>query len=191
MAKLPASVADWRLAYVAKQLRLSEPLWWFPYPCLITMGLVLLLTGHLVMATNPRMGHPASLIEFPAAARPDSALWFSMTPIGQEIVITTNDRRVFRWPQQLTSAAPTQPFVDYLRRRVAEEIEAAALLKQALSTQTTVVIAADQRLRYLHLRPVIAALAAAGITSYALETKSVMAARDPGHGASPGGHRSE
>jgi hypothetical protein len=192
MAKRSTTISNWSDAYVATQQRLSEPLWWFPYPILIAIGMVLILTGHLVFAINPRMGHPASLINFPAQMRPDSAIWFSMTPIDHDIVITTNDRLIFRWPQDLTPAQTTQPFVAYLRRRVAIEIDSAALLKRAPNTPLTVVIAADQRLKYLHLRPVIAALAEAGITSYAFETLVIASTkRASSHGSSSGGHSPE
>jgi len=192
MAKRSTTISNWSDAFVATQQRLREPLWWFPYPFLIAIGMVLLLTGHLVFAINPRMGHPASLINFPAQMRPDSAIWFSMTPIDHDIVITTNDRLIFRWPQNLAPAQATQPFVAYLRRRVANEIDSAALLKRAPSTPMTVVIAADQRLKYLHLRPILAALAEAGITSYAFETL-VIASTQHGHSHDPslGGHPPE
>ena len=192
MAKEPSRTANWSEAYVAKQQRLSEPLWWYPYPFLLTAALVLLLTAHLVLATNPRMGHPASLINFPSQVRPDSAVWFSMSPIGPDIVITTNDRRVFRWRQDSVSTTAMQPFVEYLRHRVEGEIAAAALLKRVQDSQTTTVIAADQRLRYLHLRPVIAALAEVGITSYALETLVIASSKHGSHFDSPsGGHTTE
>ena len=192
MAKEPSRTANWSEAYVAKQQRLSEPLWWYHYPFLLTAALVLLLTAHLVLATNPRMGHPASLINFPSQVRPDSAVWFSMSPIGPDIVITTNDRRVFRWRQDSASTAAMGPFVEYLRHQVNAEIAAAALLKRVQGSQTTTVIAADQRLRYLHLRPVIAALAKVGVTNYALETLVIATSLHGSPYDSPsGGHATE
>jgi hypothetical protein len=164
--------------------RLDENLHWFPVPALLAFGLVLLLTGHILFGTNPRAGNPANIISFPSEPRPDAAIWMSVTPIGDEIVVTTGDRQVFKWRQQVRNAQELGFFVKYLKERVANEIEAAALAKRALKSQTTAVIAADQRLKYLHIRPIIYALAEAGISQYAFETQNpVVATSEPAPGA--------
>ena len=188
----PPRTALWIDAANAAKLRLREPLWWFPFPIFLSFGLVLLLTAHVLFGTNPRMGHPANVITFPSEARRDSAIWLSVTPIGKEVVVTTGDRRVFRWPLEVHSLDELKPFRAYLREAVARELEVTALANSAFQHQTTVVIAADQRLKYLHVRPLLHAFAEAGISHYAFETQNpALAAReggDAGSGPSHGGH---
>ncbi|MCX6106618.1 MAG: hypothetical protein NTY08_12380 [Proteobacteria bacterium] len=160
----------WSSRFAVAQNRLREPLWWFPYPFLLAFGLVLLLMAHVLFTTNPRMGNPADVVTFPSTPQRDSAIWLSVTPIGNDVVVTTNDRKVFRWPQKIRSEHDIRELVFYLRERVHQEIQSAALLQRIYNIQTTAVIAADQRLKYLHLRPIIHALAQAGISNYGFET---------------------
>ncbi len=180
----------WAERATAVRDRLDENLHWFPWPFFIAFGLVLILTGHILFGTNPRAGNPANIISFPSEPRKDSAIWISVTPIDDQIVVTTNDRKVFKWRQQVRTVEELGPFVGYLKARVASEIQAAALAKQGLRKQVTTVIAADQRLKYLHVRPIIYALAEAGISQYAFETQNpVVAAAEPAHGPSEGHHQ--
>jgi len=152
--------------------RLREPLHWYPFPLLISFAVVLLLTAHVVFGTNPRMGNPANVMTFPSQPRHDSDIWMSVSPSGHDIVVTTSDRRVFRWRQDVANVAGLAPFVSYLKSRAADEVRAAALLKHAFRSQTSAVIAVDQSLKFLHVRPILYALAAAGISQYAFETQN-------------------
>jgi hypothetical protein len=122
---------------------------------MVSFGLILLLTGRVLFGTNPRMGHPADIITFPSETRPDGAIWLSMTPIGDDIVVTTADRKVFRWKADVKSLDDLRDLRDYLKEVVQREVEAAALSGRAYLHQTTAVIAADQRLKFLHVRPLL------------------------------------
>ena len=93
-----------------------------------------------------------------------------MTPIGDDLVVTTGDRRVFRWPLDRADAETMAPLVSYLKETVAREVIAAGLKKEAFAHQTSAIIAADQRLKYLHVRPLLFAFADSGITRYSFET---------------------
>ena len=53
----------------------------------------------------------------------------------------------------------------------------AGLLNEAISNQLIVVLAIDQKLKYSHIRPILYALAEAGINQYAFETS--LALTDP------------
>lgn len=163
--------------------RLREPIWWFPYPLLISFGLVTLLTSHSLFGTNPRVGNPADIIVFPGETQKDSALWMSVTPIGEDVVVTTGNRVIFRWRQDIKDLKPLEPFIVHLKQQVAEEIETAVITQEARVSQATAVIAADQSLKYLHIRPIIHALAEAGISRYAFETKNPVVAVQDEHDA--------
>ncbi len=177
----------WAERAVAVRERLDEAVHWFPYPMLISFALVLIFTGHVLFGTNPRAGNPANIISFPSETRKDSAIWLSVTPIGDEIVVTTADRKVFRWRREVRSLSELKSFSAYLKGRVADEVQGAAMAKHALASQVSAVIAADQRLKYLHVRPIIYALAEAGISQYAFETQNPMVSVAPAHKAEAAG----
>jgi hypothetical protein len=158
--------------FAALKARLREPLGWFPMPFFISFALVLVLTGHVLSGTNPRLGNPADVITLPAEARPDSAIWLSVSVRGDQVYVTTGDRKVFHWARNVARLDELDDFVSYLKERVKGEIAAAALLNRIEVTQSSAVIAADQRLTYAHIRPLLHAFAAAGISQYAFETQN-------------------
>lgn len=160
----------WNSRVNAAMERLREPLQWFPFPILLASGLCLFLTAHILSGTNPRAGHPANVMTYPASSGRDSAIWLSVAPIGSEIIVTTADRQIFRWSQDSQTLPNLEPMVRHIRRTIANEIESAALAKKALKSQTTAIIAADQNLAFYHFRPIISALSQAGISRYAFET---------------------
>lgn len=162
--------AIWEERIQSVKERLKEPLDWFPYPILLTSGLVLILTAHIVSALNPRAGHRANVMALPSSPSKSSAIWLSISPSDNQLIITTAERRVFRWRLDQPQNRDLDALVQHLKATVAQEIESAALSKKASNSQTLAVLAADQRLTFLHIRPVISALAQAGITRYAFET---------------------
>ncbi|MBM4250979.1 MAG: hypothetical protein FJ146_03335 [Deltaproteobacteria bacterium] len=105
----------------------------------------------------------------------------SVTTREKNTVVTTNDRKVFKWSASSRSMDGLKDFIFYLRRRMVEEIQTAALVQRALRSQTRVVIAADQTLKYSHIKPIIHALAQAGISNYAFETLNPVVARSEDH----------
>lgn len=178
----------WQERAIAVAARLREPLDWYPFPLIVSFALVLLLTGHILFGPNPRAGNPADIITFPAQPIKDSAIWMSVTPIGDDIVVTTGRRKVFRWKQAVRNLTDLKPFIHHLKELAQGEIESAALAKRAQPTQMLAVIAADQRLRYLHIRPIIYALAEAGIAQYAFETQNPVVAAAETHEDHPVHH---
>ncbi len=171
----------WSSRYESVTQRLKKPIWWFPYPCLITFGLQLLLTAHILFSTNPRIGQPAEVIRYPSTPTRDSAIWLSITTKDKQTIISTNDRRVFKWRSNLRSTEDLKDFTLYLRRRMVEEIQTASLVQRAMRSQTRVVLAADQGLKYNDIKPIIFALAQAGISSYAFETLNPVVAISEDH----------
>ena len=152
--------------------RLREPLWWYPFPLLLSFGLILLLTAHVMTGSSLRAGNPAEIIAFPGETQKDGALWLSVTPIGEDIVVTTGDRKVFRWRQDIRDLTPLAPLIKYLKEQAAKSIATAVLSGEAHIEQVRIVVAADQRLKFLHVRPLLYGFAEAGISQYAFETNN-------------------
>ena len=57
------------------------------------------------------------------------------------------------------------------RDRIVQITSSASLAKEISHTESLVVLAVDQSLKYLHIQPILAALAQAGISDYAFETR--------------------
>jgi hypothetical protein len=162
----------WDELIEAKKQRLRAGGGWFPYPLLLSFVLVILFTSHAVFGTAPRLGNPANLLTFQGEPFKMGTIWFSVTPIDDEIVVTTEDRKVFRWSQHVRKLDEIKPFTDYLVAKSREAVLSSTLAKDGLKRSTKAVIAADQRLKYLHFRPILYALAAAKITKYGFETRT-------------------
>ena len=87
------------------------------------------------------------------------------------ITISNCSKHVFKWTFKTQSLPVLDEFTGYLKNRVLRRIKTAALTKTAHLTDTTVVIAADEGLRFFHIQPLLVAFAEAGITRYGFETK--------------------
>ena len=171
----------WQAAIEKVHERLTQPLTWYPYPALISFGLVMILIGHLIPGLNPRLGSRANVIEFPAARVSDSVLWLGVFAENDRVVLTTSDRMRFDWPLVAT-AADLKQFSNYLDQRRRKEALAAGLAHATTFDKTMVVLSLDQRLKYVHIRPILNALAAAGISKYGFETKlTASTPHHPGH----------
>lgn len=75
----------------------------------------------------------------------------------------TYDRRRFSWPIASQDMTKLQPFIEYLKERVRKEAYSTATKLECNLVRTTAVLAVDQMLQYVHLRPMIYALAEARI----------------------------
>jgi len=157
-------------AMMAAKQRLRESSSWYPFPCLISFFLVLLLTAHVVLSTNPRAGHAASVLPLVADEAEDSVIWLSVTSENGQITVADNYRQVFSWSEEVQTIQSLDAFVRHLKSRVADEIKSAALSKRIYQSQKQVIIAIDQQLKYRHFRPILYALAEAGISNYGFET---------------------
>ena len=163
----------WQHLIVALSERLREPLRWYPFPFIISFGLALIVTGHVIFSSNPRLGHPAHLITFAAEPQIDDGIWLSLSPLDQDLVVTTADRQVFRWPLNSHGGDDLQRLEHYLHTQVVRELESVALLNMAYRDQASVVLAIDQTLTFAHVRPVIHAIGRAGISRYSFETRTL------------------
>jgi len=138
---------------------------------LISFALVLIFTAYISNGLNHRAGNPSHPTDYKTPPLEDLPLWFSVTPIGDEIIVTTSNGIVFKWPQQVTDLQSLKGFIEEIRKMSFNEIATASLINRSYTNHATVVISADRNLTYAHLKPIIFALAEAGISHYALETK--------------------
>ncbi len=153
------------------KLRTDENIIFFPFLFFISFQFVFILTTHIINGSNPRAGNPSNPIEYQTNSFPDVPLWFSVTPIGDEIVVTTAQRKVFKWKQANQDLEPLRTFMLDLKEMAETEIKSVSLSNRFKTEKTTALIAADRHLTYAHLKPIILVLAEIGIRNYAFETK--------------------
>jgi hypothetical protein len=151
--------------------RLKEQVSWFPLPALISFVLVLLFIGHLLVNINPRLGNSAVIVNMNAELEKEGSIWLSVSERDGSLYVTTFDRKIFSWPSDTKDVSPLIDFKDYLSATSAELSAQAAVSKFISKSQTKVVLAVDQRLRYFHIRPILHTLAQVGLDSYGFETQ--------------------
>lgn len=165
--------------------RLSEPLLWFPFPALIAFGLVIVLRGQLFSSFNHRLGTEANVMEMQAEPLRSPGIWLSITQLGNDILIITDDHKRFTVPLAAPNVEALTPLVRYLDERVRQLAFKSTLDLNLDQDRIRAVLAIDQKLRYIHVRPILYALAEAKISSYGFETKlssSPVAKSDPDSG---------
>ena len=160
----------WEIAVINKIRRLHKPHSWAMIPAFLSFILVLILIGHLLPSTNPRLGNLAKILPLVTAKQKDGSLWISIFPKDNDIVVLTSDRKKFIWPKHQPPTESLKPFQAYLGEKVQRESISAGLSLQTNLTRSSVVLAVDQRLKYAHILPIIYALAQAGISKYGFET---------------------
>ncbi len=129
-------------------------------------------------ATNPRLSYPAQ----PLALEADSddagrGIWFSLSAPAKNIVVTTDDQKIFEWPLDPLKAIQSKSYLefsDYLRNRRKQVVEDLVLSmnRDGIESKSRAVIAVDEHLTYAHFKPIMLALSSAGIRSYGFETRS-------------------
>ena len=162
---------NWKIFLQEMQERLRTPVNFYPYPALISFLLVIVLGGHLLPDLNPRLGSKVDVIRFKTTVQHDGGIWIGIFIENEEIHLVTSDRRKFSWPVDTFSRSNLTEFIKYLRERTKKESLATAIKLETNVTKTRAVLAVDQDLKFIHIRPVLHALAAAKITRYGFETQ--------------------
>lgn len=153
--------------------RLIEPLLWFPFPALIGFGLIIILRGQLLTGFNHRLGTKADVVHFAADPLTSSGIWISIYQNQDRLVLVTDDHNRFEWPLGARDMKALQPFISYLNKRAHEAAFKQTLSLEAEKNRTRAVLAVDQKLKYIHIRPILFALTEAKISNYGFETRIV------------------
>ncbi len=153
--------------------RLTEPLLWFPFPALIAFGLVIVLRGQLLTGFNYRLGTRADVVHYNAETLSAPGIWISIYQDHDNLVLVTDDHNRFEWPLGAKDMKALKPFINYLRKRTEEAAFKMSLALEVEKNRTRAVLAVDQKLKYIHIRPILFALAEAKISNYGFETRVV------------------
>lgn len=152
-----------------QKARLSMPLTTNLGVLLLPIGLMSLLLIYVSVETNPRIFSTAKPLQLNLPAEEDNAkLWFSLAPSEQGIVIVSNSGESFDLVAK-DGETDLTAFTEHLKARVMAVISDVAIANRMDAKSSFVVLSVDERLTYSHVRPVIYALAEAGITRYGFE----------------------
>lgn len=161
------------LALERQSERLVMPFTAWPTYILIPIGIIMILSAFVPLEVNSRLFSRARPLQLSGDEAPPTNLWFAVSPTESGISITSKDGKVF----ELNSAVPVdkraEEFRSYLVERKEELIRTNVLANHIDPNTSLVVLSADERLTYFHLRPVVYALASAGITRYAFEGRII------------------
>ncbi|MBC7661741.1 MAG: hypothetical protein H7249_18765 [Chitinophagaceae bacterium] len=153
--------------------RLSEPLLWFPFPALIAFGLVIVLRGQLLSGFNHRLGTQADVVHLMATPLDNTGIWISVYQDKDQLVVVTDDHSRFSWPLGTRDMKDLKPFIAYLNKRTEATAFKTTLALETEKNRTRAVLAVDQKLKYIHIRPILFALVEAKISNYGFETRMV------------------
>ena len=161
----------WQETLDGIQERLKEPVMWFPLPALVAFGLILVLRGQVFADLNYRFGQSPDVIQLPSAKQEGHGIWLSIRKQGDKLTVTTDDKRQFALPLEPKRPEELELFVHYLRERGLKNSLKTGLSLRLEKESNRAVLAIDQGLNYIHVRPILFALAEAGIGRYGFETK--------------------
>ena len=168
-----SSDRPWVIALFKFKERMEEPVQWFPFPAIRGFMLVVILGGHLLPDLNPRLGARVDVLPMKAPRHQDGGIWLGVYQSGDLINVVTQDKNRFTWSAKSSEKGAIKDLIKYLKTKTQHEAFSMALKMESSLTRTTAVIAVDQRLKYLHLKPIIFALSSANITRYGFETRII------------------
>lgn len=161
------------LALDRQRARLTMPFTAWPTYVFIPLGFMLILSLFIPIEINPRLFSKAKPLQLSGEEAPGVNLWFAIAPSKNGISITTLDGHLFEFNNDVPEHQRGEKFRAYVKSAAKSVIETAALAHRLDENSSLVILSADEQLTYYHLRPVIYALASAGITRYAFEGRIV------------------
>lgn len=153
------------------RLRLATP---NPYTAMVilipflTAALLALFVG---LETSSRYKSGIEPFYYPASKSNDHKLWMSVGLKDGRVMIRTSTDSQFSWSASGPTEDEYRSFEEHMQNWTKNHLKSLIVAGQLSADSNTAAIAIDQRLTFHHVRPVIYALAASGISKYGFETK--------------------
>ena len=135
----------------------------------VSFGIGIFLFAYLSADVNSRLGDTTNIYSMEADPADNSGVRFSLSWSNELLKISTSDRHIFNVDVKRIDSKATQDLVDYLKAQISRQLLSTTLSKR-FRWHPPVLLAVSEELKYIHLRPVLYALARAGISQYAFET---------------------
>ena len=155
------------------KIRLKESPNWFPVPAFLSIGLAVILSGHLIINLNPRLGSAVKLIENVGNDEWEGSLLFQISVKDDHVYVVTPERTVYSWPSNDPESKDFKDFKVYLTQKSQKMLTEISINRRVTYTQTSVVLSTDQVATWYHVHPIVTALAEAGYDSYGFEFKKL------------------
>lgn len=153
------------------RLRLATP---NPYTSIVilipflTAALLALFVG---LETSSRYKSGIEPFYYPSSKSNDHKLWMSVGLINDRVMVRTSTDAQFSWSASGPTEDEYRSFEEHLRHWTKKHLKSVIVSGQLGADSNIAAIAIDQRLTFHHVRPIIYALAASGISRYGFETK--------------------
>ena len=161
------------LSFQLKKERLKESNNWFPFPVLISFFLVTLLGTHLLSDLNPRLGARVKSIRYYSQEKSNPVIWIGIYKTKNSINIVTSERKKFTIDKDKYNLAGLDSFIGHLKDIQNHHFEAMGRSLDSIETRSRVALSVDRDLRFKDIKPLIYALAEAGISNYEFETQLI------------------
>lgn len=156
-------------ALLRQRERLAVPFTANPVILFIPFGLMCLLLIYVSLETSPRIYSNAKpLLLNHKEESPTFTLHYTIAPAPEGLRIVSNNGDIFSLNGQQDDKG-LDLFTNSLKSSIRSTINDVALANRMDEQTSFVVLTLDERLTYAHVRPVIYALASAGITRYGFE----------------------
>ena len=153
------------------RLKISDE--WYPIPSFISFGLIVIFISHLFPGLNPRLGSYSEVPSLQTKSYHLTGIWLGIYQKNKHIMIVSDERQVFSWPLAKTNQPNVQPLVNYLKDRLKKQLLTFGRDLAISYNDTRATLSVDKHLKYIHIRPILYALAEANISKYGFETSKL------------------
>lgn len=159
-----------------KELVLLETPWFVLYS-LIPFLMSIVIFGYIIPNINFKIGIPINMLEIneysntTQTTKFPTSIWIGVKIINQDVLIVTDERKIFKWKYD-TENPNMSEFIKYLQKRTKFKLFTQVLLHTNDTEPIRVGIACDENIRFFHIKPIILALAEAGISDYYFEIQT-------------------
>lgn len=159
------------------QERLKSSATWMPYPALISVGLTAILVAQIFTTVNPSLKRAVNpiLLESPDISMKNIVVNVYMK--NENVIVQMEDGSRAGISPNAIQEEDVESLKALFMNRISKEIRSAIVKRRSYQEQFTAVLAVDQTLKFQHMRPILIALASAGITDYGFQTRNRWAAR--------------
>lgn len=137
----------------------------------IPFFLVIILSLYSGFETSDRIKSHIEPFQYSSDKTRDHRLWMSLGLHDDSIVLVLPTGKLFRWPASGPSDDDYVALEAYMKNLAQTHLKTTILQGRFGPETNTAAIAVDQRLTVHHVRPLLYALAASGISKYGFETK--------------------
>ena len=146
--------------------RLRIPIFWFPLPAFISLGLCMVLYVQIQYGFNPMRGLELSFPEAQGEEIQETSIMYSVFLHEDELVLINQSRRAIVLPKAIKSDNELIDFTKDLEKQIQKKLVDGIVARRITGAELTVIFMIDDSLRYAHIRPILQALAIVKVSNY-------------------------